>query len=67
MKFLPAAQEVGDEDRRETETCRRAGALHVIVRQDTFASKVLAGLGKSGFYTHFEGSQVKSESDSMEL
>lgn len=49
------------------EICRRAGALHVIVRQDPFARKVFAGLGKPGFYSHFEGSQVKSESDSMNL
>lgn len=49
------------------EICRRAGALHVIVRQDPFARKVFAGLGKPGVYTHFEGSQVKSESDSMNL
>lgn len=49
------------------ETYKRAGALCVMAIPDPFAQKVSAGLGKSGFYTHFEGSQVKTESDSMEL
>lgn len=46
---------------------KRAGALCDMAIPDPFAQKVSAGLGKSGFYTHFERSQVKSESDLMEL
>lgn len=72
VKLVLASQEEdGEEGRRlspcRMETCRRAGTLHVVVRQEPSAHEVFIGLGKPGICSHFEGIQVNSESDSMDL